>query len=130
MLEGGAERWSQCGCAVPVAAWSKACATLRCELGEDTFGSWIAPAHLRSGASAGEVVVVTPTGLARDWIKRNAWRRHRRALECQLDPEHRRLALKSRTEFEGGATVLPMVAEPRRRRTWRLDAPDPIFAKQ
>jgi chromosomal replication initiator protein len=92
----------------PVAAWSKACATLRCELGEDTFGSWIAPAHLRSG-SAGEMVVVTPTGLARDWIKRNAWRRIDE-LWTELDPEHRRLALKSRTEFEGGAAILPLVA--------------------
>ncbi len=86
----------------PVAAWSQACATLRCELGEDTFGSWIAPAHLRSGA-AGEMVVVTPTGLARDWIKRNAWRRIDE-LWTELDPEHRRLALKSRTEFEGAAS--------------------------
>ena len=107
VLEGGASGGLSVG-GGPVAAWSKACATLRCELGEDTFGSWIAPAHLRSG-SAGEVVVVTPTGLARDWIKRNAWRRIDE-LWNELDPEHRRLALKSRTEFEGGATVLPMVA--------------------
>ena len=90
----------------PGAAWSKACAALRCELGEDTFGSWIAPAKLRSGPT-GEMVVVTPTGLARDWIKRNAWRRIDE-LWSQHDPEHRRLALKSRTEFEdGGAPVEP-----------------------
>ena len=89
------------GGGTPAAAWSQACATLRCELGEDTFGSWIAPAHLRSGA-AGEMVVVTPTGLARDWIKRNAWRRIDE-LWTALDPEHRRLALKSRTEFEDAA---------------------------
>ena len=82
------------------AAWSKACAALKSELGEDTFGSWIAPAKLRSGPK-GEMVVVTPTGLARDWIKRNAWRRIDE-LWNQLDPEHRRLALKSRTEFEDG----------------------------
>jgi chromosomal replication initiator protein len=82
------------------AAWSKACAALRCELGEDTFGSWIAPAQLRLGAS-GEMVVVTPTGLARDWIKRNAWRRIDE-LWGQHDPQQRRLALKSRTEFEDG----------------------------
>ncbi len=85
------------------AAWSKACAALRSELGEDTFCSWIAPANLRPGASGG-MVVVTPTGLARDWIKRNAWRRIDE-LWRQLDPEHRPLDLKSRTEFEseGGA---------------------------
>jgi chromosomal replication initiator protein len=85
----------------PVAAWSKACAALKTELGEDKFGSWIAPAHLRCTAS-GEMVVVTPTGLARDWIKRNAWRQINE-LWTQLDPEHRRLALKSRTEFESDA---------------------------
>ena len=86
-------------------AWSKACAALRCELGEDTFGSWIAPASLRPGTS-GDMVVVTPTGLARDWIKRNAWRRIDE-LWSQHDPEHRRLHLKSRTEFEseGGVEV-------------------------
>jgi len=88
-------------------AWSKACATLRCELGEDTFGSWIAPAQLRPGPS-GEIVVVTHTGLARDWIKRNAWRRIDE-LWGQYDQEGRPLALKSRTEFEG-AEGAPLTA--------------------
>ncbi len=96
------------------AAWSKACAALRCELGDDTFGSWIAPARLRRGA-AGELVIVTPTGLARDWIKRNAWRRIDE-LWSQHDPEQRRLDLKSRIEFEGEAVSeavsAPAVAAP------------------
>ena len=81
------------------AIWSKACSTLRGELGDDTFGSWIAPARLRRGRS-GALVVVTPTGLARDWIRRNAWRRLGE-LWTQNDPERRRLDLKSRLEFEG-----------------------------
>jgi chromosomal replication initiator protein len=89
--------------------WSKACDMLRCELGEDKFGSWIAPAHLRPGVS-GEMVVVTPTGLARDWIKRNAWRRIDE-LWTQYDPEHRRLALKSRTEFEDGAPTASLATQ-------------------
>jgi chromosomal replication initiator protein len=72
---------------------------LRGELGEDTFGSWIAPAKLKCGRS-GKLVVVTPTGLARDWIKRNAWRRIGE-LWIQNDPENRPLDLKSRLEFEG-----------------------------
>ncbi len=72
---------------------------LRAEFGEDTFGSWIAPARLRCGRS-GRLVVVTPTGLARDWIRRNAWRRIGE-LWIQKDPEHRLLELKSRLEFEG-----------------------------
>ena len=81
------------------AAWSKACSTLRGELGEDTFGSWIAPARLRRGQGA-RLVVVTPTGLARDWIRRNAWRRLVELWNLN-DPERRRLDLKSRLEFEG-----------------------------
>ena len=89
---------SASGHAVSGAAWSKACAALRGELGDDTFGSWIAPALLRAGPR-GEMVVVTPTGLARDWIKRNAWRQISE-LWSQHDPEHRALDLKSRVEFE------------------------------
>ena len=81
------------------AAWSKACSTLRGELGEDTFGSWIAPARLRR-SHGGRLVVVTPTGLARDWIRRNAWRRLGELWSLN-DPESRRLDLKSRLEFEG-----------------------------
>ncbi len=80
-------------------SWSKACGALRSELGEDTFGSWIAPAQLRCGRS-GRLVVVTPTGLARDWIKRNAWRRLAELWSLN-DPEQRRLDIRSRLEFEG-----------------------------
>ncbi len=87
------------GAEVAGAAWSKACVALRGELGEDTFGSWIAPARLRRGR-AGGLVVVTPTGLARDWIKRNAWRRLGELWSLN-DPEQRRLDIKSRLEFEG-----------------------------
>ena len=80
------------------AAWSKSCSTLKGELGEDTFGSWIAPARLRHGRG-GRLVVVTPTGLARDWIRRNAWRRLGELWSLN-DPERRGLDLKSRTEFD------------------------------
>ena len=90
------------------AAWSKACGTLRGELGEDTFGSWIAPARLRRGRG-GLLVVVTPTGLARDWIRRNAWRRLGELWSLN-DPESRRLDLKSRLEFEGEEGCEPAAA--------------------
>ena len=73
-------------------AWTKACAALKGELGDDTFGSWIAQANLRQGRG-GRLVVVTPTGLARDWIRRNAWRRLGE-LWAQHDPERRALDLK------------------------------------
>ena len=80
------------------AVWSSTCAALRGELGENTFGSWIAQAQLREAAD-GALVLVTPTGIARDWIRRNAWRRIGE-LWTQNDPRRRALALNSRAEFE------------------------------
>ena len=67
-------------------------------LGDAAFGSWLAPAVLRDGA-AGDVVLVTPTGIARDWIRRSAWRRISE-LWTANDTGARRLDLKSRLEFE------------------------------
>lgn len=89
------------------AVWTKACTALRRELGEADFGSWLSQAALREGA-AGGLVLVTPTGVARDWIRRNAWRRIAE-LWAQNDPQGRRLDLKSRMEFEaeGGSAAAP-----------------------
>ncbi len=83
--------------------WGKACLALRRELGEADFGSWLAQAALRE-SSEGALVLVTPTGVARDWIRRNAWRRISE-LWAQNDPEGRRLDLKSRMEFEAGGVA-------------------------
>eukprot|EP01030_Chromulinospumella_sphaerica_P017986 gene17986-17831_t len=80
-----------------VSVWGKACLALRRELGEADFGSWLAQAALREGPD-GAPVLVTPTGVARDWIRRNAWRRISE-LWAQNDPEGRRLDLKSKMEF-------------------------------
>ena len=88
--------------------WNKVCVVLKRELGDAAFGSWIAPAALRDG-QAGDVVLVTPTGIARDWIRRSAWRRVSE-LWAANDTSARRLDLKSRLEFDaahgasGGAT--------------------------
>jgi chromosomal replication initiator protein len=90
----------------PVGAlWGKACQALRRELGDDTFGSWLSQASLREGPG-GSLVLVTPTGIARDWIRRSAWRRVSE-LWAATDPTARRLDLKSRLEFEaaGGASA-------------------------
>ena len=86
------------------AVWGKVCVVLKRELGDAAFGSWIAPAALRDG-QAGDVVLVTPTGIARDWIRRSAWRRVSE-LWAANDTSARRLDLKSRLEFEaaGGAS--------------------------
>ena len=81
--------------------WHKVCAVLKRELGDASFGSWIAPALLREGPS-GDVVLVTPTGIARDWIRRSAWRRISE-LWTANDPTARRIDLKSRLEFEASA---------------------------
>ena len=80
------------------AAWVSACQTLKRELGEAAFGSWLGQASLRETRD-GRLVVVTPTGMARDWIRRNAWRRIAE-LWAENDPQGRRLDLKSRHEFE------------------------------
>jgi chromosomal replication initiator protein len=87
----------------PGAVWTKACATLKSELGEGAFGSWVAQAAVREGAE-GALVLVTQTGIARDWIRRNAWRRISE-LWAQHDPQGRALELKSRFELEAQSAV-------------------------
>lgn len=86
--------------------WNKTCQVLRRELGEATFGSWLSQASLRE--QDGDVCLVAATGVARDWIRRHAWRRIGE-LWAQNDPMGRSLALKSKMEFEGQA---PVVREP------------------
>ena len=83
------------------AVWAQASAALKSELGEDAFGSWLARAALMAGAD-GALYLVTPTGVARDWIRRYAWRRIEE-LWALNDPESRPLRLQSRAEFEAGA---------------------------
>jgi len=104
-----AQKWGNATMAVetagavetPGAVWSAACAVLKNEMGADTFGSWLSQAALRQTPD-GDLVLVTPTGIARDWIRRNAWRRIEE-LWGLTDPKHRRLALKSKVEFEAEA---------------------------
>ena len=91
------------------AVWTKASHTLKAELGDDAYGSWLAQASLRPAAD-GMLCLVTPTGLARDWIKRYAWRRIGE-LWAAHDPEGRVLTLKSRMEFEAAGGVAEASAE-------------------
>ena len=81
-----------------MAVWSKTCLVLKRELGDATFGSWLGQAALREAGD--EVCVVAATGIARDWIRHNAWRRIGE-LWAQNDPLGRRLDLKSRMEVDG-----------------------------
>ena len=99
------------GVVLPAAVWAKVCLSLKGELGDDTFGSWLGQAVVRQ-TGAGQLVLVTPTGIARDWVRRNAWRRTV-DLWGQLDPLGRSLDLKSRVEFDAMAPAseaLPVIA--------------------
>ena len=91
------------GVVLPAAVWAKVCLSLKGELGDDTFGSWLGQACIRQ-TGAGDLVLVTPTGIARDWVRRNAWRRIV-DLWGQLDPLGRRLDLKARVDFDGDAAA-------------------------
>jgi len=93
-----------------VAVWGKASQVLKNELGDDTFGSWVAQAALRT-LPDGALCLVTPTGIARDWIRRYAWRRIGE-LWAANDPDGRELVLKSRLEFEAEGGECAARAEP------------------
>ncbi len=82
------------------AVWNKTAHTLRSEIGDAAFGSWLAPAAVRSNQD-GALCLVTSTGLAKNWIRRYAWRRIEE-LWATHDSEGRQLFLKSRDEFEAG----------------------------
>ena len=90
-------------------AWRKTSHALRVELGDAAFGSWLAPATLKAD-SDGTLCLVTQTGLARDWIRRNAWRRIGE-LWAAHDPDGRALRLKSRGEFEIADVEAPTVVD-------------------
>ena len=90
------------------AVWTKTCVALKRELGEATFGSWLGQAALRERGE--ELCLVAATGMARDWIRRHAWRRIGE-LWAQNDPMGRNLDLKSRMEFDaqGPAEAQPVL---------------------
>ena len=91
------------------AVWTKTCQVLKRELGEATFGSWLGQAALRE--TGDEVCLVAATGVARDWIRRHAWRRIGE-LWAQNDPMGRTLDLKSRMEVDTAAAALTSAAPP------------------
>jgi len=84
------------------AVWTKTCQVLKRELGEATFGSWLGQAALRE--TGDEVCLVAATGVARDWIRRHAWRRIGE-IWAENDPLGRRLDLKSRMEVDAAPAI-------------------------
>ena len=95
---GLASRGSESG-GSPGEVWLRAAAALKGELGEAAYGSWLGQAAVREEADGG-VALVTATGAARDWVRRNAWRRIGE-LWGRSDPLHRPLRLRSKAESEG-----------------------------
>jgi chromosomal replication initiator protein len=84
------------------AVWTQACTVLRRELGEATFGSYLGQAAVRETPAS--ACLVAATGVARDWIRRHAWRRISE-LWTAYDPLARPLDLKSRMEYDAGAAT-------------------------
>ena len=106
----------------PDRIWTEAAGRLRSEIGEGPFSSYIAPSAVRSDGS-GQLILVTPTAYARDWVRKNALRRMNE-LWLGLDGLSRRLDVRCRAEMgstpsasqvaagraEGATVVLPMPA--------------------
>ena len=109
------------------AVWSKTCQVLRRELGDATFGSWLGQAALRE--SGDEVCVVAATGVARDWIRNNAWRRIGE-LWAQNDPMGRRLDLKSRLDVDNAPAPVARAATAAEVVEVEIDAVAPVVARQ
>ena len=94
----------------PDRIWTEAAGRLRAEIGEGPFSSYIAPSAVRVD-SAGQLVLVTPTAYARDWVRKNALRRMNE-LWLGLDGLARRLDVRCRAEF-GSSPISAAVTAPR-----------------
>jgi len=80
----------------PDRIWNEAAVRLRAEIGEGPFSSYIAPSAVRIDG-AGQLILVTPTAYARDWVRKNALRRMNE-LWLGLDGLSRRLDVRCRAE--------------------------------
>ncbi len=92
----------------PDSIWTEAAGRLRAEIGEGPFSSYIAPSAVRIDA-AGQLVLVTPTAYARDWVRKNALRRMNE-LWLGLDGLNRRLDVRCRAEVGSAAPNLSSVS--------------------
>lgn len=93
-MMGGA---AMAGLTDPDRIWNEAAGRLRAEIGEGPFSSYIAPSAVRADGS-GQLVLVTPTAYARDWVRKNALRRMNE-LWLGLDGLSRRLDVRCRAEM-------------------------------
>ena len=93
-MMGGA---AMAGMTDPDHIWCEAAGRLRAEIGEGPFSSYIAPSAVRIDGS-GQLILVTPTAYARDWVRKNALRRMNE-LWLGLDGLSRRLDVRCRAEM-------------------------------
>jgi chromosomal replication initiator protein len=85
--------------------WEKVLNTLKAELGEAVFKSWLKPLAL-SRADGPEIVIAAPTRFMRDWVERHYLERMK-ALWIGMDPSIRAL------EVRVVRTSAPKVSAPR-----------------
>jgi chromosomal replication initiator protein len=72
--------------------WEKVLSTLKAELGEAVFKSWLKPLGLAKGEGS-EVVIAAPTRFMRDWVERHYLERMK-ALWLSLDPTARTVEVR------------------------------------
>ncbi|WP_371135908.1 chromosomal replication initiator protein DnaA [Brevundimonas sp.] len=92
----------------PDRIWTEAAGRLRGEIGEGPFSSYIAPSAVRADG-AGQLILVTPTAYARDWVRKNALRRMNE-LWLGLDGLSRRLDVRCRAEMGSVAPASQVAA--------------------
>jgi len=92
----------------PDRIWTEAAGRLRSEIGEGPFSSYIAPSAVRADGS-GQLILVTPTAYARDWVRKNALRRMNE-LWLGLDGLSRRLDVRCRAEMGSVAPASQVAA--------------------
>ena len=112
----------------PDRIWTEAAGRLKAEIGDGPFSSYIAPSAVRLDAS-GNLILVTPTAYARDWVRKNALRRMNE-LWLGLDGLSRRLDVRCRAEVGSipPATAFPAGEAPRLASVGGVTAPQPVSA--
>lgn len=93
----------------PDRIWTEAALRLRGEIGEGPYSSYIAPSAVRVDGG-GQLILVTPTAYARDWVRRNAQRRINE-LWLGLDGLNRRLEVRCRAEVGHLGSTAPGEAQ-------------------
>ncbi|WP_296178487.1 DnaA/Hda family protein, partial [uncultured Brevundimonas sp.] len=113
----------------PDRIWTEAAGRLKTEIGDGPFSSYIAPSAVRLDAS-GNLILVTPTAYARDWVRKNALRRMNE-LWLGLDGLSRRLDVRCRAEVgsPAPATAFPAGEAPRLASVGGVIAPAAVSAQ-